>query len=87
MTAVSATDMANIGLVALPRTNAHPVSTFTADITKPTMLSYTVDMNTHKIAAIFSETVDVSEFQFAYGSFFPAEIYTRGCHWIPRLLA
>jgi hypothetical protein len=22
-----------------------------------------------------------------YGARFPAEIYTRGCYWIPRLLA
>jgi hypothetical protein len=22
-----------------------------------------------------------------YGSFFPTEIYTRGCHWIPRMFA
>jgi hypothetical protein len=22
-----------------------------------------------------------------YGSFFPAESYTRGCHWIPRMFA
>jgi hypothetical protein len=24
---------------------------------------------------------------FSYGSFFPTEIYTRRCHWFPRLLA
>jgi hypothetical protein len=22
-----------------------------------------------------------------HGSFFPTEIYTRGCHWIPRMFA
>jgi hypothetical protein len=22
-----------------------------------------------------------------YGSFFPAEMYTRGCHWIPHIFA
>jgi hypothetical protein len=22
-----------------------------------------------------------------YGARFPTEIYTRGCHWIPRMLA
>ena len=24
---------------------------------------------------------------YVYGARFSAEIYTRGCHWIPRLLA
>jgi ATP-dependent Clp protease ATP-binding subunit ClpB len=31
--------------------------------------------------------MDMTEYQSKYGARFPAEIYTRGCHWIPRMFA
>jgi hypothetical protein len=35
----------------------------------------------------YSMTFKVDRMQLLHGARFSAEIYTRGCHWIPRLLA
>jgi alpha-mannosidase II len=42
------------------------------------------DYGTRMVQAVTTSQLIVAQM---HGSFFPTEIYTRGCHWIPRMFA
>jgi hypothetical protein len=49
------------------------------------MLVQKIQISLIVVGAILFSIADVVG--LLYGARFSAEIYTRGCHWIPRLLA
>jgi len=62
-TASTVDDISGMDIIAITDGNAIPVSQFTSDDTRPTLESWTLDLNGNQIILTFSETIDISTFQ------------------------